>query len=134
MFETQSVDKKEKAARWLILAASVILLATALFHGSGYGSVARSIEASDVRPFLISAVKGLWLMFSIHLIVVSSALVAVSRSLQAKRFVLLCALFPIADTIILLVFAGVFAGTIMIAVAAILLLGGGLMLPRASES
>ncbi|MEW6207101.1 MAG: hypothetical protein AB1631_01955 [Acidobacteriota bacterium] len=131
---TRRADKKEKtalAARWLILAASVMLLATALFHGSGYGGVARSIEASDVKPFLISAVKGLWLMFSIHLIVVSFALVAVSRSLQAKRFVLLCALFPIADTVILLIFAGVFAGTIMMAVAALLLIGGGLLLPRA---
>lgn len=122
-----------KTARWLIIAASVILFATALFHASGYNSVARAIEASNAKPFLISAVKGLWLMFSIHLIILSLVLIALSRGLQAKRLVLLCALFPAADTAILLVFAGVFAGTIMLAVASLLLIAGGLLLPQASS-
>jgi hypothetical protein len=123
-----------KSARWLIRAASVILFGTALFHASGYNSVAGAIEATSAKPFLAGAVKGLWLMFSIHLIVVSFAVAVVSRSLQAKRFVLLCALFPVADTVILLIFVGVFAGTIMIAAAAILLIAGGLLFPPASPS
>lgn len=132
------MGEKEKAdhtgtARWLIIASSVILFVTALFHGSGYGGVAKAIEASDADPFLISAVKGLWLMFSIHLIILSLVFIAVSRSLQAKRLVLLCALFPAADTVLLLIFVGVFAGTIMLAVASLLVIAGALLLPQASS-
>ncbi len=121
-----------KMARWLIVAGSVILFGTALFHASGYNGVARAIEASGAKPFLVSAVKGLWLMFSAHLIILSLIIVAASRSSHARWLVLLCAVMPVADALLLLRFAGVFAGTILIAVAAMLFIAGGLLLPRQS--
>ncbi len=123
-----------KMARWLIVAGSVILFGTALFHASGYNGVANAIEASNARPFLASAVKGLWLMFSAHLIILSLIIVAASRSAHARPLVLLCALMPVFDTLLLLRFAGVFAGTILIAIASTLFIVGGCLLPRQPEA
>jgi len=119
-----------KRAQWLIITGSIILFGTALFHASGYGGVANAIAASAAQPFLVSAVKGLWLMFSSHLIILSLVFVVASRSSSGKWVVLACALMPAVDTLLLLRFVGIFPGSILIATATILFLIGGLLFPR----
>jgi hypothetical protein len=123
-----------KRARLLVIVASIILFGTALFHASGYLGIARALEASSVKPFIGSAFKGLWLMFSAHLIVLGLVVLAASRSASGKRVILLCALIPVVDTALLLTFVGVFVGTALLAIAALLLLTGGLLLPHVEES
>jgi hypothetical protein len=43
--------------QWVVILGCVILLATALFHDTGYTGVASAIEASGAKPVLVSAVK-----------------------------------------------------------------------------
>jgi len=119
-----------KRAQWLIIAGSIILFCTALLHASGYSGVANAIAATGAKPFLVSAVKGLWLMFSAHLIILSLVFVVASRSSGGKWVVLVCALMPVFDALLLLRFVGIFPGSILIAAAAILFLIGGLLFPR----
>jgi len=119
-----------KRAQWLIITGSIILFGTALFHASGYGGVANAIAASAAQPFLVSAVKGLWLMFSSHLIILSLVFVVASRSASGKWVVLACTLMPAFDTLLLLHFVGIFPGSILIATATIFFLIGGLLFPR----
>jgi len=123
-----------KLARLLVIVASIILFGTALFHASGYPGVARAVEASGLKPVIIGAFKGLWLMFSSHLIVLGLVVLAASRSPSGKRVILLCALIPVVDTALLLRLVGVFAGAVLLAIAALLLLTGGLLLQGGEES
>jgi len=119
-----------KRAQWLIIAGSIILFGTAFLHASGYSGVANAIAATGAKPFLVSAVKGLWLMFSAHLIILSLVFVVASRSPGGKWVVLACALMPVFDTVLLLGFVGIFPGSILLAIAAMLFLIGGLFFPR----
>jgi hypothetical protein len=119
-----------KIGRWLIVAGSVVLFLTALLHGSGYLQVSRVLETSDMKPFLTGGFKALWLMFSIHVLVLGAVFIAASRSPKGRGLVLLCTLIPACDTILLFHFVGVFIGTIALAVATLLFLSGGLLLPQ----
>jgi hypothetical protein len=123
-----------KVARWLIVAGSVVLFLTALLHGSGYLQISRALEKSDMKPFLTGGFKALWLMFSIHVLVLGVVLIAASRLPKGRRLVLLCTLIPAFDTILLFNFVGVFIGTIALAVATLLFLAGGLLLPQAEAA
>jgi len=119
-----------KIARWLIVAGSVVLFLTALLHGSGYLQVSRVLKTSDMKPFLTGGFKALWLMFSIHVLVLGAVFIAASRIPKGRELVLLCTLIPACDTILLFHFVGVFIGTIALAVATLLFLSGGLLLPQ----
>jgi hypothetical protein len=122
-----------KAARGLIIAASVILFATALLHGWGYPKLSAEMAGSNARPLVVSAFRALWLVFSAHLIVLSLIFVAASRIPGGKRIVLIGLLIPAFDVVLLFHFLGLFVGTIAVALAGVLLLAGGLMLPNGSQ-
>ncbi len=119
--------------RWLVVAAAVVLFATAAFHATGYASVSNAIVASGAKPALVAAVQALWLMFSLHLIVIGMVVILASGAPGARRVVLACALFPALDTLLLLRFVGLFVGTVALAAAAALLVSGGLI-RRGSEN
>jgi len=119
-----------KIARWLIVAGSAVLFLTALLHGSGYVQVSPWVEKSAMTPFLVGGFKALWLMFSIHLLVLSAAFIVASQTPKGKRLVLLCTLIPAFDTILLFHFVGVFIGTVALAVATLLFLAGWFLLPQ----
>jgi len=119
-----------RIARWLIVAGSLVLFLTALLHGSGYAEISRVVEKSDMKPFLIGGFKALWLMFSIHLLVLSAIFIVTSQTPKGRRLVLLCTLIPAFDTMLLFHFVGVFIGTVALAVATLLFLVGGFLLPE----
>ena len=119
-----------KIARWLIAAGSTVLFLTALLHGSGYVQISSALEQSALKPFLIGGFKGLWLVFSIHLVVLSAVFIVASWTPKGRRLVLLCTLIPALDTVVLFHFVGVFIGTIALVVATLLFLAGGLLLPQ----
>ncbi len=119
-----------RIARWLIVAGSVVLFLTALLHGSGYVQISSALENSAMKPFLIGGFKALWLVFSVHLVVVSAVFIVASLTPKGRRLVLLCTLIPACDTILLFHFVGVFIGTVALAVATLLFLAGGLLLPQ----
>ena len=124
-----------KAARGLIIAASVILFVTALLHGWGYPKLSAEIAGSNARPLVVSTFKALWLVFSAHLIVLSLIFGAASRIPGGKRIVLVGLLIPTFDVARLSHFLGLlFVGTITVALAGVLLLAGGLMLPNGSQT
>lgn len=123
-----------KIARSLIVAGAVVLFLTALLHGSGYFKVAAVIESSGMLPLVVHGFKALWFMWSFHLILLSAIFIAVSRTSKAKPLVLLCTLIPAGDTLLMFHFVGMFIGTISVAIATLLFLAGGLLLPPTSQT
>ena len=123
-----------RIARWLILAGSVVLFLTALLHGSGYVRISGMLGKSGMIPFVTGGLTALWLMFSVHLVVLSAVFIAASLAPNGKRLVLLCTLIPACDTILLFHFVGVFIGTAALAVATLLFLAGGFLLPGGEKT
>jgi hypothetical protein len=62
-------------------------------------------------------------MFSLHLIIVSVLAFSSSRSASARELILLCSLIPLADTLLLLNFVGIFPGTILLTIVCLYFLG-----------
>ena len=119
-----------RVARWLVVMGSVILFCTAFVHLSGYSSVTHALQNTGARSFILNGFKALWLMFSIHLVLLSAVLVVASRTPRGKTLVLLCLLIPASDTVLLFHFIGLFIGTILLASATVFLIAGGLLLPQ----
>ena len=108
-------------------------MATAAVHAAGYPSISRIILASAVDPSLVAAVRALWLMFSVHLVILAVVVILARRVSGGRRIVLACALIPAADTALLLRFVGVFEGTLGLGAATVLLVLGGLLWDEAGE-
>jgi hypothetical protein len=47
--------------------------------------IARAMETSGAKPFIVAGVKGLWLAFSFHLIVLAVVVLVVSRDQERNR-------------------------------------------------
>jgi len=123
-----------RIARCLILAGSVVLLLTALLHGSGYVKASTALDAGGAFSFKTGGFKMLWLAYSIHLVVVSAIATVASFIPKGRRIILLCTLIPGCDAVLLLHFVRIFIGTICLGIATLLFLAGGLMMPKGEAS
>lgn len=107
--------------RFLTGLAGLVLLATAALHASGYVSVSESIASSGASPFVKSVVPGLWLFFSWHLSALALACFwATARASESARpLVWFVAGVVIIDLVWLLRTAGVFPGSVLLALVAV---------------
>ena len=119
--------ESSRVSRWLIAGAGTLLVATAAVHAAGYPSVSTTVLTSGLSPPLIAAVRALWLMFSVHLVLLAIVVILAGGVPGGRRIVLACALIPAADTVLLLRFVGVFVGAVSLAAATALLVLGGLL-------
>ncbi len=120
---------RDGASRWMVGAAGVLLLGTSGMHALGYSPLSAQLAGSGIQPAWLGGVKGLWLVFSLHLVILGAIFLAVAvRPVSASRGILaLAGLFPAGDTIVLLVFVGIFPGTLALGLAALLLYAGVLL-------
>jgi hypothetical protein len=116
-----------KNACWFTAFGSVVLFASALFHGSGYIPLARRIQAATIPAPLDGILKASWLTFSVQFLALAVIAFLARKMARGGWIVLLCALFTAIDAIILLYFLGPFVGVYLLtAVAALFLIGGWL--------
>jgi len=113
--------------RWFAIAGAGVLVATAAIHAAGYGSVSAAVGAGGVNPELAPALRAVWLMVAFHLVILAIIVVVASGAARGKHIVLVCALMPAADAVLLFRFVGVFVGTIDMVAATVLLVLSGLI-------
>jgi hypothetical protein len=123
-----------KLARWLILLASVVLFCGALLHLVGYRFVVPLIANTRIDPKVLGAVKCVWLVFSVEMLILSPAFVWISRRPAGRDLLLYLALIPLIDGILMYYFVGPFIGSNIVAVGTVLLLVGAWLLPRGNTS
>ena len=123
-----------KLGRSLVFIGSLLLLATGLMHSVGYFSVVSKFTALNTPPQFLSLIKSLWWPITVMGIVLCPALIWASRLPNARGLLLLCTAIPVAITVILFCYIGVFIGSIGMALASALLVAGGLLLPPARTS
>ncbi len=116
-----------KRARWLVRLGSLVLVATAAFHGTGYTEVTDAVAESNLEGMITGAIGGLWLYPSVHWLFLAFLAVVTLRfrSPGARRWVLaLIAGLLVVDITILLIHVGPFVGEAMLGVAALAYAGG----------
>ena len=99
---------------------SVLLLVTAVLHGSGYFQVSDAISKSNASAFLKDVVPGLWAHFSIHLVILAAfgIVLAFSRH-RTRALTALLALAAAADAAWAFSLAGFFVGVALPIAAAL---------------
>ena len=109
------------ALLWL---ASFTLIATSALHALGYAPISKLLAESNLPGPWASGIRGLWVEFSMHLVVIAVLLiVAATRHLPGTRaVVLVCGLALAVDVVVLGAFIGLFVGTVMLSVASLLTL------------
>ena len=112
--------------RIAVVTGALIVAATALFHLTGYDDVGALLTRASVRPFMRHGLQGLWLMFSIHLIVlaIAAAAVVIRPTSGSRPVLIVVTALLLADVLILMRFVGAFAGTIMLASGTLLVASG----------
>jgi hypothetical protein len=121
-------------ARWLILLASIILFCAGLMHIVGYTFLLPVITKAGLDPRVLGAVKSVWLVFSVELLILSPAFFWISRRSGSRSLLLYLALIPLIDAGLMYYFVGRFIGANLVAAGAVLLLIGAWLLPRRSAS
>lgn len=117
-------------ARWLILLGAIVLFCAAITHTIGYTFFIPALAQYNLPAHYVSAIRAIWLVFSLHMALLSIAIVWLSRLPGSRALLMFLALIPTIDSIVMYHFVGLFVGTYMVATAALLLLIGTWLMPR----
>ena len=120
--------------RWLVLLGSLVLFAAALLHIIGGFYLIPALVTAGVDPRLLGAVKCVWLVFTVELVILTPAFVWISRRAGGRSLLLYLALIPAIDGILMYYFVGPFIGSNMVAGGTLLLLIGAWLLPGESTA
>jgi hypothetical protein len=117
-------------ARWLILLASIVLFCAGCMHVIGYSFLIPVLVKAGLDPKILGAVKAVWLVFSVELVLLAPAFVWLSRRPGARSLLLFLALIPVIDAVLMYYFVGPFIGDYLVTAGAVLLVAGAWLLPR----
>jgi hypothetical protein len=127
----QSGDKKLTPARWLILLGCIVLFCAGLMHLIGYSFLIPVLVKAGVDPGILGAVKAVWFVFTVELVILTPAVVWLSWRPGTRSLLLFLALIPVADAILMYHYVGPFIGAHLVAGGSLLWLLGAWLLPRA---
>jgi len=131
-----SIASSDQPSRWAFGGAGAVMVVTAGIHGLGYREVTAQLATSSLEAPWQTGIEGLWLIFSLHVVIVGALfLVASVRPPSVSTTVLVVAgLVPAADTVMLYAFVGMFVGTVALAIAAVLVYVGVALRQRVGRS
>jgi hypothetical protein len=123
-----------KLARLLILLGSIVLFASGLLHLLGYPYIYPPLVKAGVDAKLIGAIKAVWSAFTVQFVVVSAALVWLSRRPQGRSLILFLCLIPLIDAVLMYLLVGPFIGSYLVSAGTVLVLIGAWLLPSSQNS
>ncbi len=105
-------------------AGSLMLGATAAFHGSGFSGVTAAAAKGGIASDLQTIIAPLWLFPSVHWVFVAivAGLAAATGGVGRRLILILCAAVIAIDAALLYVHVGPFVGEAMLAIAALMFL------------
>ncbi len=115
------MNRSQRLRKWGLYLVSSILIITALLHGAGYTSVLQAMYKAGMQQEWAAGIQALWLIFSVHLLIVAAIfMVAAARpAMVDSRILAVCGLIPAIDTVLLLNSVGVFVGSLLLGLAAL---------------
>ena len=97
----------------------MLLVATAALHLSGYGEVSSQLRGGGLPEFWRAALQATWVFFSVQLVIVAAAVAAqfANRGAANRAVLLICIAMLVGNVLVMIVWLGLFIGTVAIAVA-----------------
>lgn len=114
-----------KNARWFTPLGSIVLFASAIFHGSGYIPLLRRMHAAGIEPPYDGLIKACWWILSVEFAGLGIIALLAHRMERAGRIVLMCAATSAVTAVLFLRFLGLFPGVYLLAIVTVLFLIGG---------
>lgn len=107
------------APKILGIGGSLLLVATAALHLSGYGEVSNQLRAAALPEFWREALQATWVFFSVQLVIVAAAVAAqfASRGAANRGVLLVCVALLVGNVAVLVAWLGLFIGAVAVAVA-----------------
>ena len=107
------------APKVLGIGGSLILVATAALHLSGYGEVSSQLRTAALPEFWREALQATWVFFSVQLVIIAAAVAAqfASRGVANRAVLLVCIALLVGNVAVLFGWLGLFIGTVAVAVA-----------------
>lgn len=111
--------------RMMLGGAALILVVTAVMHGSSFFKVDALIAQPAIPDPWRDDVRALWLVYSVHLVLVAAILAYAALHPRAipGTLLVLCGLFPAVDALLLVVFIGGVYGNVLLGLASVLVFG-----------
>jgi hypothetical protein len=125
-----------RASRFLLIFASVLLVAGAVIHAAAFHRASAALAASNLSPFFAGSFKLLWLADSTTMLILAAVfgVIAARPSAATRPVVMLVAMVYAAIAVLVYIFLGsFFAGHIMLTIAVAAFLAG-LGLPSVHRS
>ena len=127
------MNGRNKTGRILVTLGSIVLFATAALHGVAYATyLSPALNASNLAAPMQAALRAIFLLPAWDWIVIGviAVLASFTETKLRKVLVLVCGVAVLVQTGLALVFMGVFAGSEMLGLAALLILCGGLLFQK----
>ena len=107
------------APKVLGIGGSLLLVATAALHLSGYGEVSKQLSAAALPEFWREALQATWVFFSVQLVIIAAAVAAqfANRGAANRAVLLVCVALLVGNVGVLLAWLGLFVGTVAVAAA-----------------
>jgi len=127
------MNGRNKAGRILVGLGSIALFAIAAVHWAAYGNyLSPALGASNLAAPLQAGLRAVFLMVGWDWIVIGAIvlLAAITETKLRKVLVLVCGVAVLVEAGLALAFMGIFVGSEMIGLAALLILCGGLLFQK----
>ena len=123
-----------KASRWLILLGAIVLVLSGFAHIIGYRLFIPALVKAGLSGILLNAVKAVWIAYSVQFWVLSIVIALLSRIAGTRALLVLLAVIPVIDAVLMYHYVGLFLGTYMVGGGALLVVMGIGMTYRETEA
>jgi hypothetical protein len=126
---------REKSYRFCMLVGGAALGAVAVFYFVGYVELKIALNNNGLQPSLQQSIEGLWLAFAFHglLIALLYLLVAFRPRAVSREVIVLLGLIQLVEAVLLFALAGNRISAVLLALAALFVLMGARLWPKASS-
>ena len=117
-----------RSSQVFCVTGSLLLIVTAVFHGTGIAELDDALTRSHAPEFLEGAILAVWVHFSIHLILLAFlGSIASFMARNARRMLAATASVAAVDAALVAYFVGYLAGVALLAAASLCFACGALL-------
>jgi hypothetical protein len=124
-----------RSFRYCMLIGAAALLSVSLYYLLGYVGVAIALNNSGIQPFYQQSIRAMWLAFGFQafLMAVLYAVVAWRPRAVSRAVIVICGLLQLVEAVLQLSLSGSAIAMAMLSIAAIFVLIGSTLWPKAID-
>ena len=124
---------RDRSFRYCMLIGALALAGVGLFYFVSYVGVAIALNNSGMQPFYKDSIRALWLAFGVQaaLFALLYLLVAYRPRAVSREVIVICGLLQVAESVLLFSLAGSPLAVGLLGVAALFVLLGSVLWPKA---